>query len=188
MVNVHRIETVELAADDAAEPSARTTGSAANDGAALDAYSAAIVRAVERVGPSVALVSVRKRSAGRHADREGTGTGSGFAFTPDGYLFTNSHVVHGASAIRVAFASGREFDADLVGDDPETDVAVVRVGADRLPAAELGQSSMLRVGQIAIADRQSARIPEHGDGRRHFGARTLAARSQRAPHGRHHPD
>ncbi len=149
MENVHRIETVELTADDAAAPAARTTESAANDGAALDAYSAAIVRAVERVGPSVALVSVRKRSAGRRAEREGTG--SGFAFTPDGYLFTNSHVVHGASAIRVAFASGREFDADLVGDDPETDVAVVRVGADRLPVAELGHSSMLRVGQIAIA-------------------------------------
>jgi S1-C subfamily serine protease len=115
----------------------------------LDAYSAAIVRAVEQVGPSVALVSVRKRGSGRRPEQ--AGSGSGFVFTPDGYLLTNSHVVHGAREIRVAFASGREFEADLVGDDPETDVAVIRVGADRLPVAELGDSSRLRVGQLAIA-------------------------------------
>lgn len=122
---------------------------APGDGALLDTYSAAIVNAVERVGPSVALVSVRKRAEGRRSGR--SGAGSGFAFTPDGYLLTNSHVVHGAAAIRVAFASGREFDADLIGEDAETDVAVLRVGADRLPVAELGHSSKLRVGQIAIA-------------------------------------
>ena len=115
----------------------------------LDAYSAAIVTAVERVGPSVALVSVQKKAAGRRPAQ--AGSGSGFAFTPDGYLLTNSHVVHGARDIRVAFASGREFEADLIGDDPETDVAVIRVGADRLPVAELGNSSRLRVGQLAIA-------------------------------------
>jgi S1-C subfamily serine protease len=117
------------------------------DGALLDSYSHAIVRAVERIGPAVALVSVRKRGRRGHQ----AGTGSGFAFTPDGYLLTNSHVVRGASHIRVAFASGREFDADLVGEDAETDVAVLRVGADRLPVAELGRSADLRVGQIAIA-------------------------------------
>jgi S1-C subfamily serine protease len=115
------------------------------DAPLLDAYSAAIVGAVERAGPAVALVSVRRRGNGA------AGTGSGFAFTPDGYLLTNSHVVHGAGALRVAFAGGREFDADLIGEDPDTDVAVVRVGADRLPVAELGQSATLRVGQIAIA-------------------------------------
>jgi S1-C subfamily serine protease len=138
---------VSLQADGTAEHSA-AAAAAPDNGALLDAYSAAVVNAVERVGPSVALVSVRKQ-AGRRGERGGTG--SGFAFTPDGYLLTNSHVVHGASSIRVAFASGREFDADLIGDDPETDVAVVRVGADRLPVAELGRSSTLRVGQIAIA-------------------------------------
>jgi S1-C subfamily serine protease len=136
-----------LAHDDAPEssPSAPDQG---NDGPLLDAYSASIVRAVERAGPAVALVSVRKR---RGVRADASGTGSGFAFTPDGYLLTNSHVVHGSSAIRVAFPSGKEFEADLIGEDPETDVAVVRVGADRLPVAELGRSSSVRVGQIAIA-------------------------------------
>jgi S1-C subfamily serine protease len=127
-----------------ATPAENSAGAPPADAPLLDAYSAAIVGAVERVGPAVALVSVRKRA-------NGAGTGSGFAFTPDGYLLTNSHVVHGASALRVAFPSGREYDADLIGDDPETDVAVVRVGADRLPVAELGRSAALRVGQIAIA-------------------------------------
>jgi len=137
-----------LMLDDAAPAPSAAEQRPGDDGPLLDAYSASIVRAVERAGPAVALVSVRKRAGGRAG---AGGTGSGFAFTPDGYLLTNSHVVHDASAIRVAFASGKEFDADLVGEDPETDVAVVRVGADRLPVAELGRSSALRVGQIAIA-------------------------------------
>jgi len=137
-----------LALDHESVPVAAPTP-AANDGALLDAYSSTIVNAVERVGPAVGLVSVRKRVRGSRADRGGAG--SGFAFTPDGYLLTNSHVVHDASAIRVAFANGREFEGDLIGEDSETDVAIVRVGADRLPVAELGCSSTLRVGQIAIA-------------------------------------
>jgi S1-C subfamily serine protease len=140
---------VALDSTEGTEPSLQTGSAAPGDSALLDTYSAAIVKAVERVGPSVALVSVLKRGDGR--GRERSGTGSGFVFTPDGYLLTNSHVVRGASAIHVSFASGREYDADLIGDDAETDVAVLRVGADRLPVAELGRSSMLRVGQIAIA-------------------------------------
>ncbi len=134
-----------------AEGSTGAMGSAAStteqDGALLDSYSSAVAGAVERVGPAVALVSVRQRG-GRRGQQ---GAGSGFAFTPDGYLLTNSHVVHGATQIRIAFASGREYDADLIGEDAETDVAVVRVGADRLPVAQLGHSASLRVGQIAIA-------------------------------------
>ncbi|MGE5338396.1 MAG: S1C family serine protease [Gemmatimonadota bacterium] len=120
------------------------------DAALLDAYSRTIVGVVERVGPAVGFVSVRKSAEGR-SGRAQHGTGSGFAFTPDGYLLTNSHVVHGASGIRVAFAEGREFDADLIGDDPGTDLAVIRVGAGDLPVATLGQSRALRVGQIAVA-------------------------------------
>ena len=148
MDSIDALGATPLALDDESVPVA-ASATAANDGALLDAYSSTIVRAVERVGPAVALVSVRKRARGSRTDRGGTG--SGFAFTPDGYLLTNSHVVHDASAIRVAFANGREFDGDLIGEDSETDVAVVRVGADRLPVAELGHSSTLRVGQIAIA-------------------------------------
>jgi S1-C subfamily serine protease len=140
---------LSLSLADGADPSEGSRPVAAGEGTLLDAYSAAIVNAVERAGPSVALVQVRKRAGGLRGER--TGAASGFVFTPDGYLLTNSHVVHDAAAIRVAFASGREFDGDLIGEDAETDVAVVRVGADRLPVAQLGHSSMLRVGQIAIA-------------------------------------
>jgi S1-C subfamily serine protease len=138
-------EAVALGAGDSdARPAAPA---AAEEGPLLDAYSSAIVRAVEQVGPAVALVSVQHgRSRSNRA-----GTGSGFVFTPDGYLLTNSHVVHGARSIRIAFANGREFDGDLIGEDSETDVAVVRIGADHLPVAALGRSSALKVGQIAIA-------------------------------------
>jgi S1-C subfamily serine protease len=104
------------------------------------------------VGPSVGCVSTRRRVTDRAGrERHAGGTGSGFAFTPDGYLLTNSHVVHGASAIRVAFPSGREFDADLIGEDAETDVALLRVGGRDMPTATLGSSGQLRVGQIAVA-------------------------------------
>jgi S1-C subfamily serine protease len=121
------------------------------DAPLLDAYSRTIVDVVERVGPAVGLVSVRKRTPARSGAREVSSSGSGFAFTPDGYLLTNSHVVSGARAIRVAFADGRDFDADLIGEDPHTDIAVLRVGAHDLPVAALGASHALRVGQIAVA-------------------------------------
>ncbi|MEO8187946.1 MAG: trypsin-like peptidase domain-containing protein, partial [Burkholderiaceae bacterium] len=129
-----------------------------DDAPLLDAYSTTIVSVVERVGPAVGFVSIQRRlnSEQRAEQREGTsrqagGTGSGFVFTPDGYMLTNSHVVHDASSIRIAFPSGREFDADLVGEDPETDVALVRVGAGHMPIAQLGHSAQLKVGQIAVA-------------------------------------
>ena len=120
---------------------------AASDAQLLDSYSRTIVSVVERVGPAVASIAVNKRARGRNA----AGTGSGFAFTPDGYLLTNSHVVHDAAKIRATFPDGNEFDADLIGDDPDTDLAVIRVGGNDLPAAPLGRSRALRPGQIAVA-------------------------------------
>ncbi|HEX4584560.1 MAG TPA: trypsin-like peptidase domain-containing protein [Burkholderiaceae bacterium] len=122
------------------------------DQVALDAYSRTVVDAVASVGPAVGAISVRRRLADRAGRmHDVAGSGSGFAFTPDGFVLTNSHVVHGASVVHVVFPDGSEFDADPIGDDPTTDLAVIRVGGGRLAAARLGRSAALRVGQLAIA-------------------------------------
>ncbi|GAB2898584.1 trypsin-like peptidase domain-containing protein [Paraburkholderia jirisanensis] len=121
-----------------------------HDDALLDSYSRTVIGALDRVRPAVAFIAVERRMPDGRSAR--AGTGSGFLFTPDGYLLTNSHVVHGATHIRVTLADGAKFDADLVGDDPHTDLAVLRIGsAEPLPHVELGDSGALRVGQIAIA-------------------------------------
>jgi len=114
----------------------------------LDAYSNAVVTAVDRVGPSVVHIDVRGQG-GHGAERRGSG--SGFVFTPDGLILTNSHVVSKASAIAATFADGSSAQADLLGDDPDTDLALLRIGGNRLACAALGSSRRLRVGQLAIA-------------------------------------
>jgi len=127
-------------------------GPGAGDRNLLDAYSRTVVDAVARVGPAVGAISVRRRLADRSGrTHEVGGAGSGFAFTPDGFVLTNSHVVHGSSAVHVVFPDGAEFDADPIGDDPATDLAVIRVGGSALAVAQLGHSATLRVGQLAIA-------------------------------------
>jgi len=121
------------------------TADAPSDAALLDAYSTAVSAAVARVAPAVAHVHV-ERAKSRHA-----GSGSGFVLTPDGYLVTNSHVVSGAAALEVTLPDGRTAAAHVVGDDPDSDLAVLKVAAGDLAWCRFGDSSRLRVGQIAIA-------------------------------------
>jgi S1-C subfamily serine protease len=111
----------------------------------LDAFSQVVIQAVDRVIRSVA--SIEARTDAGHI----CGHGSGFALTADGFILTNSHVVRGATHIAVAFPDGRQFAARLVGEDPETDVALVQVDATDLPPAPLGDSAKVRVGQLVIA-------------------------------------
>ena len=110
-----------------------------DDGVLLDAYSAAVIQAVETVGPAVVKIDAAK------------GGGSGVLFTPDGLILTNSHVVDKSGPLTVVMTDGRSAQADLIGQDADTDLAVIRIDGSALPWATLGDSRAVRVGQIAIA-------------------------------------
>src|SRR5512135_1648626 len=129
----------------------------------LDAYSRAVIQAAEQVSPAVVNIAVNKGANGQGSNRsrfpferpgapeQRRGTGSGFIFTPDGFVLTNSHVVHQSTQLDVTLADGREFKAQLIGDDPATDLAVIRINGESLSPVKLGDSQHVHVGQVAIA-------------------------------------
>src|SRR5262245_9370294 len=125
-------------------PSGQPARPPAGDTDLLDAYSRAVIHVVDTVSPAVVSVG------GMRGDRNG-GSGSGFLVTPDGYALTNSHVVAGRNRLSAETVEGDHVDADVVGDDPATDLAILRLASRDLPYAELGDSSLLRVGQLVIA-------------------------------------
>jgi len=141
--------------------------SGTDDGALLDAYSRAVIGVAERLSPSVVKIDVlgpqRPARGGRGRPSPGpgqgqpgggeqpSGSGSGFVFTPDGFIITNSHVVSGARRLEVSLQDGRRVPGHLVGDDPASDLAVLRVHETDLTVAPLGDSARLRVGQLVIA-------------------------------------
>jgi S1-C subfamily serine protease len=125
-----------------------------DDDALLDAFSQAVTAASAKVSPSVVNIDVHPVSktsrAGAHP-HETRGSGSGFVLTPDGFILTNSHVVHAASRIDVILTDGGKYEAELIGNDPDTDLAVVRISAPSLVPASLGDSQRARVGQLVVA-------------------------------------
>src|ERR1700722_13984791 len=119
-----------------------------DDNELLDAYSNAVISVVEKVGPSVVQIQTNKNVS---PTTQGQGLGSGVIITPDGFILTNNHVIDKAKTIEVGLTTGDSFPGQVVGTDPATDLALVRILANDLPYAELGNSEKLRVGQLVIA-------------------------------------
>jgi len=135
------------------EETLRSSQVAADDAELLDAYSRAVSNVAEKVSPAVVHIAVQPRGAGGRASgpNQATASGSGAIFTPDGLILTNSHVVHNSRKLTVTTLDGSSSDASLIGEDPDTDLAVISIAGSNLPTVELGDSNRLKVGQLAIA-------------------------------------
>ena len=150
------MRALRLVSSENAENSESFRRPAPSDEGLLDAYSSAVTAAAEKVSPSVVNIEIAQRLDHRHpssarAPTERRGSGSGFVFTPDGFILTNSHVVHRASDLGIILSDGRRFAAQLIGEDPDTDLAVIRINAGGFVPVDLGDSKAIRVGQLAIA-------------------------------------
>jgi S1-C subfamily serine protease len=117
----------------------------ASDGNLLDAYSKAVISTVQAAGPAVVHIQARSTKKG------GGGSGSGFLISPDGFVVTNSHVVHGADEVRAQTPDGRESRAEIIGDDPDTDLAILRIDLPDLHYLRFAEAEDIAVGQIAVA-------------------------------------
>jgi S1-C subfamily serine protease len=136
------------------EPFAPLQTPQSDDAILLDAFSQAVTTASAKVSPSVVNIDVRQVPKNKRAADPSNGvrgSGSGFVLTPDGFILTNSHVVHAASRIDVVLTDGGRYEAEIIGDDPDTDLAVVRISAPSLVPANLGDSQRAKVGQLVIA-------------------------------------
>lgn len=147
------VKFLSTLADDYTETDRYNSGLNVDESENFDSYSRTVVGVSERVSPSVVKIEIEQKGMqfrGRQMPNQ-TGSGSGFIFTPDGFILTNSHVVHNASRINVVMQNGNRYLADLIGDDPDTDLAVIRINAPNIIATKLGASNRLKVGQLAIA-------------------------------------
>ncbi|MEO0396010.1 MAG: trypsin-like peptidase domain-containing protein [Cyanobacteria bacterium P01_A01_bin.137] len=142
-----------VSGSDPQDGSAPQPPSERSDGLLLDAYSQAVTQVVETVSPAVVNIEVRRLRlrADRQRPVDVGGSGSGFLFTPDGYILTNSHVVHNTDIIEVTLADGQQHRAELIGDDPDTDLAIIRISGSKFVHADLGDSDGLKPGQLVIA-------------------------------------